>query len=357
MNSNIDSTLSASTVIRDTRSLSVGLVINFFVTLGLSLYFSAGLATLRPPHYLPLSLLALGLLLSIVFLPLSANRDPESVSLGKNKALFLVFQLIQGGLGFALAHYIFNLDWKAALAFPIGAAISLFIFLLLCCEQRRSMALIIVAAFGAAGLTLALRLQGLWGGLLFGLALLQSAWIGLRLLAQRDAQLLWVQSLFFITLLVIGRAAIQYYLLMSNYANLGVVISQPYTFVALAAGVLLPIVCYKIENESLLAVPFVFLLALLIPLALGLMVHVRPMAAYLMGVTLSTFALGTLGWGTLRLGLIALLNLALISFALPIFQKANSWERILRLEILGGAALLVFVLLLLGAKMNKASSE
>ena len=57
---------------------------------------------------------------------------------------------------------------------------------------------------------------------------------------RRKFEPFWQSPAFCFPLLAVARAAIQYYLLESNYASLGVVITHPYTFVALFAGIFLP---------------------------------------------------------------------------------------------------------------------
>jgi hypothetical protein len=158
--------------------------------------------------------------------------------------------------------------------------------------------------------------------------------------------------------LVAGRAAIQYYLWTSGYAELGVVVTHPYTFLALFAGLFLPLLYPALEGEELFPNTVLLVLAgVVAPLALGVFIHVRPMAAYLFGIVASVFAAGILLKSPFRVAVLGYLSLAAGCAGLPLFRQLSNLSRTVRLEILGGIFLLSVIFYLIRAQKNPRRSE
>ncbi|MFO1519229.1 MAG: hypothetical protein U1F57_06165, partial [bacterium] len=214
--------------------------IAYAVTLALTLYFAKGVKTIHPPHFLVLALALSGLALNGVFWAVFRKRA-DGEAKGPCSMPVLIFQILQGAVGFAVSHYVFNLDWMVSLAFPLGALTAFAVFFAILSGFGDSVRSILTALLITGGLAVALRLEGVFGGLLFAIALLNGYLLGQKSLCSDPAKAeLWGKALFYGSLVAVGRAAIQYYLLESNYASLGVVITHPYTFVALFAGIFLP---------------------------------------------------------------------------------------------------------------------
>ncbi|HCU25359.1 MAG TPA: hypothetical protein DF383_10090 [Deltaproteobacteria bacterium] len=269
--------------------------------------------------------------------------------------LFLVFSAAQAVAAYALSRYYFNLDWQTALAYPAGAVLALGAFFVLSCGFSSAFTSILLGVLLAGGFALSLRLGEVFGGLLYSLALLGSALLVKKILASDSAaERLWQRLIFFVALLAAGRAAIQYYLLQSNYANLGVVVTHPYTYLALVAGVFLPALLWINERDRLMPTALALVLfGILLPLVLGVFVHVRPMGGYLLGLVTVSFLFGVIFAETYSMGILTYLNLAAVVLALPLFAKLTILSRVTRLEILGGLALL----LLLGYVTSRAVSS
>ncbi len=315
-------------------------VFSYLLLLGCSLYFSKGLSTVPPSTFLVLILSASGLILGTLLL-IASRRN--SVSGAHSWFLWSLFSILQSGLGFFIAWKFFSLPIGVACAFPVGAlgaSLSLIALEIGTSTQMRGLG---VAALLALTLTLGLRLAGIWGGLVAGLAVLNGFWLGWVMLREKtEARLLWCQAMAFFVLLSVGRAAIQYYLLQSNYATLGVVITHPYTYAALFAGCFLPFLSCTLDQEKILGLPLkILFLGILLPLSLGVFFHVRPMGAYLLGLVTISFLMGlslSKPWSLLP---IAYCNMASIVWGLSLFQKLNNLSRISRIQILTGLFILV----------------
>lgn len=316
----------------------------YVVNLAAALYFSKSLALLHSSYLLVAALALLGLGIGAGFSMVGGKS--EGGSAGK-LVMALIFSGVQGAVAYALARYGFNLDWQSALAYPIGALVAWIVFALLSCRYPQSLSSLLAAAFLAGGLVIALRLGGVWAGLIYGLALLNSCLPGGKWLGCESAETeVWHRALFFASLLAVGRAAIQYYLLQSNYAALGVVITHPYTYVALFAGVFLPALYWVSQRDRFCnAALALVLLGVVLPLALGVFVHVRPMAGFLLGLVTASFLLGILFSGTYGMGLLSYLGMASATLGLPLFAKLTNLSRVARLEILGVIAVVLFLVL------------
>jgi hypothetical protein len=268
---------------------------------------------------------------------------------GKNPVGFVIYEILQGALGFAIGRFVFNLTPFESLAFPAGALLALLGFGIVMSGFSKAVSASLLAVFLAGGLAVALRLFGVFGGLLYGLTLLNGVALGRRNFAESaESSSLFGNALLFASLLAVARAAIQYYLLESNYASLGVVITHPYTFVALFAGIFLPGIYWLLERDRPVPV-FVtmILLGLVLPIVMGVFLHVRPMAGYLLGIGVSSFMAGVLFTGSEGLGLVTYLNLGAVSLGLPLFKELSDLSRAIRLEILGGLLVLVVIFFLL----------
>lgn len=325
----------------------------YAVVLGLAIYLTHGLSALHPPYLLYILLAVFGLGLS--FLLKAVLKGPEGASCSmKHCVPFLVFVLVQAAVGYALSRYLFNFTVKESLTFPLGAMIALFVRAALKTRGSDALTAWILAGFYAGGLALALRLGGVTGSLAFGLALLNGYFLGGTALGESERHL-WNKSLGFAALLIVGRGGLQIFLEGSGYANLGVVITHPYTFVALVAGWSLPWIYQEIEKEKALpTVLSLLLFGVFLPLALGVFIHARPMAAYLMGLIFSGFILGTVYSGSFSLAVLAYLNLATVNGGLSLYQSLAKLSRTTRLEILGGILLLLIVLVLVFSRKNSA---
>jgi hypothetical protein len=268
-----------------------------------------------------------------------------------------LFTAIQGGLVFALAHFLFRISWLPALAFPAGALVGFAAWMMLGAGFRPLLAALLGAALIAGGLAIGLRLEGVPGGVLFGLALLNGAGLGGATLPEEKRNE-WYRWMAFGAFLVAGRAAIQYYLWTSGYAELGVVVTHPYTFLALFAGLFLPLLYPALEGEELFPNTVLLVLAgVVAPLALGVFIHVRPMAAYLFGIVASVFAAGILLKSPFRVAVLGYLSLAAGCAGLPLFRQLSNLSRTVRLEILGGIFLLSVIFYLIRAQKNPRRSE
>ncbi|HEX5033205.1 MAG TPA: hypothetical protein VFW62_01880 [bacterium] len=326
------------------RKISLGaLAFAYLVNLAGALYFTKTITTLHSAWLMTFLLAGVGLALGFGFSLLS-----ESASAGTRLVIALIFAAVHGLLAYALAHYYFQLPWQAALSYPVGAAVSWIVFALLLCRYPTGISAVLAAAFLALGLIVALRLGGVWGGLVYSFGLLNSAIPGNRWLEARDevAGELWRRAIFFAALLAAGRAAIQYYLLQSNYATLGVVVTHPYTYIGLFAGIFLPALLWVATRERWLHPALILvLLGVIFPLALGVFIHVRPFSAYLLGLVTASFLFGLLFVDTYAMGILAYLNLGAGVFGLPLFAKLSDLSRVARLEILGVLTIVLFLIL------------
>src|SRR5215831_21277 len=218
----------------NSKKSCVALGFAYAANLALALYFSKSLTTLHSAYLLVLLLAGSGLALGAVFSFLTPKAATTSTF--PKLLLALVFAVAQAAVAYAVAHYLFNLPWRSALAYNVGALVAWLVLALLTSRYPASINSLLAAVFLAGGLVVALRLQGVWCGLIYSLALLNSAQFGSRILGCDTAEgEFWERALFFGALLAAGRAALQYYLLQSNYAALGVVVTVPYSFVALFA--------------------------------------------------------------------------------------------------------------------------
>jgi hypothetical protein len=338
----------------NSKTVQVSFWFTYLITLGLALFFAKGVTALHPPHFLAILLAASGLLLCGIFLFISRNQKNSSF------VLFAVFQVLQGVLGFAVSRYVFNLPVPGALLFPAGAVLSLFTYGAVAEDFAPSAASVLLSFFLTGGLAVGLRLHGVFGGLIYTLALLNGFWLGGRLFSSKILNLqIWQKALFFAGVLAVARAVIQYYLLESNYASLGVVITHPYTFVALFAGLLVPSIFGVVQRDQLL--PWILnflLLGVLLPIVLGIFLHVRPMAGYLMGLAAGSFIVGILLEGTYGVGWLTYLSLGIVTLSLPLFKELTNLNRLIRLEILGGVMILavIFYLIFSSFQSNKLKS-
>jgi len=322
------------------RKAHMAYALSYLIVLGLALFFAKGVKTLHPSHFLVLALAVLGLGTGGLFTLIFRQRNPVA---------FVIFQIVQGAVGFALARFVFNLNLVESCAFPLGALLALLTMLVLLSEVSLASSSILLTILLAGGLALALRLLGVFGGLIYTLALLNGFWFGMKNLEpSADRQGLWAKAMIFAAVLVAGRAAIQYYLLESNYASLGVVITHPYTFVALFLGICLPGIFWIMERERILPTALtIVLLGIVLPIVMGVFLHVRPMAGYLLGLTVASFMAALLFSGSEGLALLTYLNLGAVSLGLPLFKEISNLSRLVRLEILGGLFVVTVVFFLL----------
>ncbi|MGH7830020.1 MAG: hypothetical protein ACREP8_07555, partial [Candidatus Binatia bacterium] len=196
-------------------------------TLALALYFAKAIGGTPPAYYAVLALAGMGLILNFVFI-LLAGKGPVHAT--QAWLLFALFTILQGTLGVLIEQYGFRWGWLPSLDYSAGAVVGLWVFWAQRAAIPRLLASLLGLSFLAVGVAIALRLGGVLGGLLFTLAILNGFWLARKLSTSQAEAALPVERLVLATvLLATGRAVIQYYLLESNYANLGVVITHPYT--------------------------------------------------------------------------------------------------------------------------------
>jgi len=294
--------------------------------------FGKGAKVLWPNYMSPLILLFLSF------------GSAALISLFFKKSLkpFIAYALVVGSLGFALLFWGAHFTWQQALCVPLAAGT---VVLLAGLAGRVGLSLVSLfeLAFLAGTLVLALRLGGILGASFYGIVLISSFFI---FSAQDNLKTFGAQLAFSVGLLVIGRAAIQYYLLQSGYASLGVVVSVPYSFLLLFLGFALPLVLQRLSAEGECSWLLWGVVSLLLPLSLGFIFHSRALAAYLLGLVSSGFIVFVLWRVPLRLGYFVYLNLILACAALPYFVQYSYLGRLPRVGILTLSALLLAFALL-----------
>ncbi len=324
-------------------------IISYLLLVGIEAYFIRSVKVLYSPYIFLGTMMGLGLILNFIFLFIFGKNEKAFMAFG-------VYQLIQGALAFLIAFFMFQIPWQASLAYPSGALLALLAF----CLIRSELALqnILITILIAAAFTVSLRLSAVSGGLLFALAVMNGFYLGSKLLNSQDAQQsLWENLVLFSTSLALGRAAIQYYLIESGYDSLGVVITQPYTFVALFAGFLLPLAYgHLIKNRQASAWAMLLVLGVIFPWLFGIFIHVRPFSGYLLGFVVSTFIAGLLFSGPLTLNLLAYLNYGSGILGLTLFKILSNLSRGIRLSILAGIFVLTVLVYVIQSliKKNKA---
>lgn len=320
-----------------------GLIFSYVVILGLGIYFGWHVDGVMPRYFLLLCLAAVGLLIGAVLMAM-ASSAVKNLQTPSPMPIWLQ-AVLQSGLGFVLGFYVFKLTWMNALIFPIGAVTAAVVWTAIRIGNRPALASLVSAMLIASAFAISLRVGGIQGSFLFGLGMLNAGLLGATLLLNQDEQRSqWARALIFGAFLVAGRAAIQYYLLSSNYATYGVVVTHPYSFVALFAGLFIPIIYTQLEDERSLPKAIIWIaLGILLPLCLGIFFHARPMAAYLFGVVVAGFAVGVIRGGSLGVTVLGYLTLAAICFGYPLFKETTNLSRTFRLEILGGIFLVCVI--------------
>lgn len=324
-------------------------ILSYLLLVGIEAYFIRSIHVLYSPYLLLGILVALGLGLNFVFLFVFGKKE-------QGFAPFVLCQGIQAVLIFLITFFLFNLSWENSLVYPAGAILGVLAFWLL----RSELALrnVLLTILLAAGFTIALRLSAVSGGLLFALVLLNSFYLGSKLLASHPSeQSLWESVVIFTVSLALGRAAIQYYLIQSAYDSLGVVITHPYTFVALFAGFLLPIVYGQvIKDKGMGAWMALLVLGIFFPWTFGIFIHVRPFAGYLLGFALSSFMMGILFSGPLSLSLLSYLNYASGVLGLTVFSLLSNLSRGIRLGMLAAVFVLAVLVYVIQSLIQKNKS-
>ncbi|MBF0493075.1 MAG: hypothetical protein HQM15_09885 [Deltaproteobacteria bacterium] len=313
----------------------------FISNLIASFLFCKGVKALYPVFYLVLVVGGIGIVLSSV---LSLLLKLLGASLGGffDCLLVLVFQIIQVTLTFSLSYFIFRLPALYGVAFVASALLGLLAVCLLP-KLPAFLQSIVSVVLGALALTISLRVGGVFAACFSSLLFLNLLPLGLKIVpeAQRFA---FVKILSFWGLLFVGRAALQYYLLESGYDALGVVISNPYSFAALFAGISLPFI-YSVcaREEKFPHLGSVFLLGLMIPLLLGFIFHVRPMAGFLMGLVCAAYWLGLSENQNEDFILVALLAFVTTGLGMTFFKESLSFTRGMSLAILSGGVVVISV--------------
>lgn len=312
-------------------------ILSYVLVLGIEAYFVRSMKVLYSPYAYLGTLVILGLILNFAFLFVFKNSDKPLIALS-------LYQLIQAALAFLAAYFFFHLPWKESLAYPCGALFALALFAVIRSDLALRSALTTVLV--AAGFTIALRLSSVSGGLLFAIALLNGFYLGSCQLKNNEIQKgFWQSALIFTAALALGRAAIQYYLVQSAYDSLGVVITHPYTFVGLFAGILIPPLYHNALKERAMGTVFgIIVLGILFPALLGVFIHVRPFAGYLLGFTISAFIAGNFLQAPFSLNILSYFTYAVGVGGLSVFALLSNLSRGIRLGILAG----VFALSLIG---------
>ncbi len=333
-------------------------VLSYLLLVGIEAYFIRSVKVLYSPYLFLAVLLALGLILNFVFLFLFKNSEnpfgpPEQpLFMG-----FALYQVIQAALAFLIACFLFHLPWKESLAYPSGALLGFVAFLLI--RSELSLRNVLLTVLLALGFTISLRLSAVNGGLLFALALASGFYLGSGLLSKNPMQqTAWENVALFTGVLALGRAAIQYYLVTTGYDSLGVVITQPYTFVGLFAGFFVPIIYWLVLKDKLAGTIITFLvLGIFFPWVLGVFIHVRPFAGYLLGFVISSFIVGILFSAPRSLTLLSYLNFASGVFGLTLFGLLSNLGRGVRIAILGGLFILALLEYIIQSLIQKNKSS
>ncbi|MCP5467913.1 MAG: hypothetical protein H7A32_01425 [Deltaproteobacteria bacterium] len=328
------------------------LFIAYLLTTTALYYFGQGIDLLLPLYLLLIIWVIPFVLLSFIFQRfIHPEKKFVSILIGA------IFSLMQGAIGFALAYFLFNLNFLTALSFSLGALLSFFGWIISLSSQKEGgWGFLLLAALIATGIALALRFGGIFGALAFTLAWLNSMLLGLKL--EAHSQQLWLRANQAVVLLAIARATIQYYLQQSNYDSLGVVISHPYSFAALFAGIFIPIAYSQIEKQKLMpSFLTLFLLGILIPSLLGVFIHVRPVAGYLLGLSVSIFTVSLLLHTSFKIFILGYFNLITATSALPLFRDYGNLTRETRLVMLAALAILLAIIFSLNSFFNKNSTN
>ncbi len=325
----------------------------YLVNLGFACYFSKAVKTVYPSYLLVL-ILGIGGLFSGFLLSSFSKKEESRLS----TFVFAAFQLFQGLIGFAIAYFLFHLSFKESFIFPIGATLGLLIWYVLSLDLSFSISSIFLAVFVAIGLALTLRLKGVWGGLCYGFVLLNSFGFVFKSWSRSEStREFFFRAILCGSVLAIGRAVIQYYLVQTSYDSLGIVITHPYTFVALFIGILTPMVFGAIQKEK--AMNFYWQLVLFgifLPFLLGVFLHVRPFAAYLFGLVISGYMTGLRVVESDFVQPVMFLNFAVAIFSIPVFQELSYFSRSNRLMLLT-AVFAVFIIFCLFIKLFQRKNE
>lgn len=191
-------------------------------------------------------------------------------------------------------------------------------------------------------LALSLRLQGIFASLLFASALLQGTLAFVREKDQYSALL--VRALLFTASLALGRALCQIYLRESSYDSLGIVITHSYTFVALCIGLALPWIIKEIPSQKILVkLELLICFGVILPVLLGLFIHVRPIAAFALGLCFSQLVCALYSQAPLILSIISLFALSTMNLALPFYKEYLNMPRLYRVYLFLGLAVIAFI--------------
>ncbi len=322
-----------------TKKITFYWLLLFLSNLFAAFLFSKGVKSLYPVFYLALAVGGLGIVLSLI-LSLVLKLFGDSLQGALSFILILVFQVIQVALAFCLSYFLFRLPALYGVAYIASALIGLLAICLL--PKLSGFAQNILAALlGALALTISLRIGGVFLACFSGFLFLNLLPLGLKLLPLEE-KFSFAKTLSFWSLLVVGRAALQYYLLESGYDVLGVVVSHPYSFAALFAGFALPFLyslCSREEKFPRFAL--LVLLGLILPFVLGLIFHSRPMAGFLMGLICAAYWIGFSEPKSEDFILAALMAFAVVALALPLFKISLTFTRGISLGVLSGAALVI----------------
>jgi len=316
-------------------------ILIYLSLLFLSCSFSKNIKALFPPFYFILSLSLGGMLLNLLLSGLMALSKDSLGAFFKHLLLF-VFCLLQGLMVCALSAWVFRLPASYCIVFSLVSFVS-FMAVLLLPRLPQVLCFILASILGALLLTVSLRIGGVFLSLASSFLFLNLLPLSLKLVSD-DHRKAWMNILSFWGLLFLARAVIQYYLIHSGYESLGVVISQPYTFAALFAGVA---VAYffdafrEVENFPRLALA-VFL-ALVFPSVIGFVFHARPLAGYLMGLSISAYFMGLFKKENEDLILLTLLSFLFLSFGVDLFKSSLTQTRTVSLIILSGGVLVSLV--------------
>lgn len=339
--------------LKNSKKTLLVFLFTYLMNLGFACYFSKGVKMIYPSYLLVL-ILSLGGL-SVGYL-LSAFSKKEEYRF--STFVFAAFQIFQGLIGFAIAYFLFHLSFKESFIFPIGAMLSLLIWYVLSLDLSVSISSIFLAVFIATGLALTLRLKGVWGGLCYGFILLNSfGFIFKSWNRSESTRELFFRAILFGSLLAIGRAVIQYYLAQTSYDSLGVVITHPYTFVALFVGIFTPMIFGEIQKEKVMNFYLqLVLFGIFLPFLLGVFLHVRPFAAYLFGLVISGYMTGLLRVESDFIQPVMFLNFVVAIFSIPVFQEVSYVSRSNRLMLLA-AVFAVFIISYLFIKLFQRKNE
>jgi len=271
---------------------------------------------------------------------------------GDTKVAPMIYGLVQaltaaGGIGLMFFGYGQG-KWKIFWPVLLGTVANTLLFVLLPLAKGflKSLFQVVVVALSFA---LVLRLGGSGAGFSFGLIFL--AGVAGSLAFVKDQQEEWLRVMAFGAGLALARALIQLYLEKSQYDTLGIVITHPYSFVALFLGIALPwVLAQSLAQDKVCIYETLIGGGIVLPLLLGIIFHVRPVAGFGLGLTIAAFLVGILQRGSLPLVWLGVLANAALVVGLPWFVEFANLTRVTRIYLILGVFVVGGIYLIIRSK-------